>query len=243
MTVPLAMASDHHKPPGFSLKRWSQRKLEAARATPSSPPAPVSQPPTALPSSASAAATPADAVSPDAGLAESPLPPIESLHYESSDFTAFMRPQVDSALKRQALKKLLQDPRFNVMDGLDTYIADYSLPDPIAPEVVRQMVQARYIFDPPQTRINAAGHVEDVPPEELVKSATDARAAAEASLLPPPPDQPPPLFAATPETQRVPITALDPEEPAPSPLSPEGVPVAAPAAPLVEDDRDRRGGR
>ena len=54
------------------------------------------------------------------------------------------------------------------MDGLDVYIGDYSQPDPIEPDVVRQMVQGRYIFDPPQTRVNAQGFVEDVPPEEPV---------------------------------------------------------------------------
>ena len=53
------------------------------------------------------------------------------------------------------------------MDGLDVYIDDYSKPDPIDPDIVRQMVQGRYIFDPPPTRINAQGHVEDVPAEEI----------------------------------------------------------------------------
>jgi hypothetical protein len=47
------------------------------------------------------------------------------------------------------------------------YIDDYSKPDPIDPDIVRQMVQGRYIFDPPPTRTNAEGHVEDVPAEEL----------------------------------------------------------------------------
>ena len=50
------------------------------------------------------------------------------------------------------------------MDGLDVYIDDYSKPDPIPADMVRQLVQARYIFDPPQTRINEQGFVEDVPP-------------------------------------------------------------------------------
>jgi hypothetical protein len=33
-----------------------------------------------------------------------------------------MQPGVDPALKRQALRTLVRDPRFNVMDGLDIYI-------------------------------------------------------------------------------------------------------------------------
>ena len=66
------------------------------------------------------------------------------------------------------MKQLFRDPQFNVMDGLDVYVGDYSIPDPISPDIVKQMVQGRYIFDPPATRINAQGHVEDVPPEEAV---------------------------------------------------------------------------
>ena len=90
------------------------------------------------------------------------LPPVESLSFDS-DFTGFMAPGVDPAVRRAALRKLLHDPRFNVMDGLDVYIDDYTQPSPIAPEVVRQLAHARYLFDPPRTRINAQGQVEDVP--------------------------------------------------------------------------------
>ena len=60
----------------------------------------------------------------------------------------------------------MRDPRFNVMDGLDVYIDDYSKPDPIAPEVLAQLNQLKYLFDPPKTRVNAQGHVEDVPEDE-----------------------------------------------------------------------------
>jgi len=93
-----------------------------------------------------------------------------------------MRPDVDPALKRAALRKLFTDPHFNVMDGLDVYIDDYSKPDPIAPEILRTLVQARYIFDPPVTRVNAQGYVEDVPPEEVAaaRAAEAARAAGAA---------------------------------------------------------------
>ena len=62
-----------------------------------------------------------------------PLPPIESLTPES-DFAPFMQADVDSNLRRAALKTLFGDPRFNVMDGLDVYIDDYSKPDPLPEE-------------------------------------------------------------------------------------------------------------
>jgi Protein of unknown function (DUF3306) len=42
-----------------------------------------------------------------------------------------MKPDVDEGLKRQALKKLFQDPHYNTMDMLDVYVDDYSKPDPL----------------------------------------------------------------------------------------------------------------
>jgi hypothetical protein len=79
------------------------------------------------------------------------------------------------------LKKLFRDPRFNVMDGLDVYIDDYSIADPLEPELARKLAHARYIFDPPRTRVNEAGIVEDLPPEE---AATDAGALPPAATTP-----------------------------------------------------------
>jgi hypothetical protein len=94
---------------------------------------------------------------------------VDSLTIDS-DFTAFLRPEVAEKLKQTALKQLFRDPHFNVMDGLDVYIDDYSRPDPIPADLVRELVQGRYVFDPPRTRVNAQGVVEDVPPEEPATS-------------------------------------------------------------------------
>lgn len=52
------------------------------------------------------------------------VPPIESLD-ANSDYTQFLSPKVSESLRRAALRKLFHLPQFNVMDGLDTYIADY----------------------------------------------------------------------------------------------------------------------
>jgi hypothetical protein len=158
------MSADDKPPEGLSLRRWSQRKLEAARAK--NAPA-VSANPVAAPETVAVPA-PVDVAQPAAApTSVTTLPPVESLTIDS-DFTPFFQPKVGEALKRQALKQLFRDPQFNVMDGLDVYVGDYSLPDPISPDIVKQMVQGRYIFDPPATRINAQGHAEDVPPEEAV---------------------------------------------------------------------------
>jgi hypothetical protein len=103
------------------LSRWSRRKHEANKEP---TPAPVE--PTAKP----AAAADSAAVGEGGKQAPAELPPLDSLTPES-DFSAFMKSEVNPATRRAALKTLFQDPRFNVMDGLDVYIDDYSTPDPL----------------------------------------------------------------------------------------------------------------
>ena len=103
------------------LARWSQRKQEA-RAAP-------------------AAVSPVD----DAEKPVPVLPPIEELTPES-DFSGFMHPKVDPALRRAALQKLFKDPHFNVMDGLDTYIDDYSQPNPLPPAMLAGLRHAQNIL-------------------------------------------------------------------------------------------------
>jgi len=146
----------------FSLKRWSQRKHAVAREAPNTA-AP------ATPSPVMPASTAVPAAGTTAKAADAALPPVESLTFDT-DFTAFMKPDVDPSLKRDALKKLFTDPRFNVMDGLDVYIDDYTKFEPLDAETARSLVSARYIFDPPKTRVNKQGVVEDVPPEEVAEA-------------------------------------------------------------------------
>ncbi len=73
------------------------------------------------------------------------LPSIEELTIES-DFRGFFHPKADVNLRRMALKKLFSDPHFNVMDGLDTYIDDYSISDPLPPEMLAQLKHAQKII-------------------------------------------------------------------------------------------------
>ena len=47
-----------------------------------------------------------------------------------SDFTQFLRQEISEEVRRKAMKTLFADPHFNVMDGLDTYIDDYSVSEP-----------------------------------------------------------------------------------------------------------------
>ena len=163
------MTNEKEAPGGFSLKRWSQRKLAASRETRAE--AAAAPAPAAPPDATTEQLTTAPAASfPSAEARAVALPSIDSLTADS-DFTPFMRADVEPGLQHQALRKLFSDPRFNVMDGLDTYVDDYSKPDPIAPDVVARLAQARYLFDPPATRVDENGFVVDVPPPSPAETA------------------------------------------------------------------------
>jgi len=119
------------------LSRWSRRKRAANQGKPVEevPAEKLSEVPPA-----------AQASNPAVQAAPEPLPPVESLTPES-DFTPFMKPGVDPATRQAALKTLFRDPRFNVMDGLDVYIDDYTKPDPIPDEWMGQLSQLARLGD------------------------------------------------------------------------------------------------
>ena len=60
-----------------------------------------------------------------------------------SDFGVFMRQEVGEAVRRKAMKTLFADPHFNVMDGLDIYIDDYSISEPIPEAMMATLNHAR----------------------------------------------------------------------------------------------------
>lgn len=101
------------------LTRWSRLKKAGGEIAPAPPSAPAA--------------------------AAEELPSIESLTVDS-DFTAFFRAKVDEKLRRAALKTMLRDPHFNVMDGLDVYIDDYSIPDPIPETMLSQLEHVKGLF-------------------------------------------------------------------------------------------------
>jgi uncharacterized protein DUF3306 len=113
------------------LKRWSRRKLEKAREEPAAAPAPADRP----------QPPPAGAVTGASHPAPAELPAVDSLRGLASDYKEFLNPQVDENLRRSALKKLFHDPHFNVMDGLDVYIDDYSKPDPIPESMLKGLLE------------------------------------------------------------------------------------------------------
>ena len=139
---------------GF-LGRWSQRK-QAQRAgvplaEPLAPtPAPVltlapipavAAPVHGAPSAVETVAQPAPEPAPP------PPPSLEDARQltPASDFRPFMARDVAPEVRNAAMKKLFADPQFNVMDRLDTYIDDYSLPDPLPASMLRQMASAQFL--------------------------------------------------------------------------------------------------
>ncbi len=136
---------------GF-LGRWSERKRAVASGQPVAEPevqvAPVPAPPPTRPVDplppAAAAAPPEPAPAPLTLEDAQALTP-------ASDFKPFVAPQVSPEVRNAAMKKLFTDPHFNVMDRLDTYIDDYSQPDPLPESMLRQMASAHFmgLFDDP----------------------------------------------------------------------------------------------
>ena len=73
------------------------------------------------------------------------LPPLDKLTPES-DFTGFMHPKVEDALRRVALKKLFSDPHFNVPDPFEAYSGDWTGGEPIPEEMLASLNQAKNLL-------------------------------------------------------------------------------------------------
>ena len=121
-----------------------------------------------------------------------PLPPTledaESIDRFAPDFSAFMKPNVDPAVQQAAMKKLFSDPHFNIMDRLDIYIDDYSIPDPIPMEMLKRMVQSeslglfRKFEDGPGAKVLAESEEKKVlEPEPTAVAEPDPAEIADAS--------------------------------------------------------------
>ena len=142
---------------GNFLGRWSQRKVQARKGdlpvdAPSKPTQPTqptelvqpaarfAQAPAGQPPAATGAGSQSEAP------AQPPPPTLDDVAKltADSDYSAFAARTVDSRVRNAAMRKLFAgDPHFNLMDGLDVYIDDYSVGEPIPQSMLRQMVQAR----------------------------------------------------------------------------------------------------
>jgi hypothetical protein len=70
------------------------------------------------------------------------LPPLDKLTPQS-DYTGFMHPKVEDALRRVALKKLFKDPHFNTPDPFEPFSGDWTGGEAISEEMLKTLNQAR----------------------------------------------------------------------------------------------------
>ncbi|WP_291008095.1 DUF3306 domain-containing protein [Hydrogenophaga sp.] len=175
------------------FSRWSRRKVQVRSGDPlpaePAPPVPRVAPPVA-PSGVQAAVpveSPAEA--------EQPAPPPPTLEdvaelTPQSDFKRFVGRSVSPEVRNAAVRKLFTDPHYNVMDGLDIYIDDYSQPSPLSAAMMAKMVGAQFlklVDDPNEVKVAPA----------IASPASDAA-----------------QVAATPETRELSPTAESTEPPA-----------------------------
>ena len=95
------------------------------------------------------------------------LPPVDKLTPES-DFSGFMHPKVEDALRRVALKKLFSDPHFNVPDPYEAYSGDWTGGEPIPDEMLAALNQAKQLLFSEKKEEKEAK--EEVSPEEKPKA-------------------------------------------------------------------------
>ena len=140
------------EPSGF-LGRWARRKTEVLQGKPLQEPAIAEKPVPPAAASAQAVSTQVAVSLKAPPEALDGAPPAEKLLSledvktltQESDFTPFMARNVGSEVRNAAMKKLFSDPQFNIMDGLDIYIDDYSKSDPIPESMLRQMASAKFL--------------------------------------------------------------------------------------------------
>ena len=128
------MADSNNADQGF-LGRWSARKVAVKEGKPVAEPIEVT--PQAAPvlplQTMPAQAAPVLTLDDVAALTP------------ASDFSTFVAKGVDSAVKNAAMKKLFTDPHYNIMDGLDIYIGDYSTHAPMPQSVIDEITKDGFL--------------------------------------------------------------------------------------------------
>jgi hypothetical protein len=105
---------------------------------------------------------------------------------QDSDFSAYVKPGIDPEVQKAAMQKLFSDPRYNIMDGLDIYIDDYSKPDPIPLEMLKRMNQSKMLglFKTAEEKLadDEAERIERADYHERLRVLEDKEAADEKAL-------------------------------------------------------------
>ncbi|MDP3138940.1 MAG: DUF3306 domain-containing protein [Burkholderiaceae bacterium] len=193
---------------GF-LGRWSRRKIQVREgAEPLEPPvadpvAPLAGIGAGLPAAGTPGAAPGPVAEAADPVRQNPAPPTgipaptladAQALTPQSDFKPFIARGVAPEVRNTAMKKLFADPHYNVMDRLDTYIDDYSNPEPLPESMLRQMASAKFLGmfseekpasdEQAQADPARAGDVADTPPRQSVAQ-SDADADPPGAQTPP----------------------------------------------------------
>jgi len=132
------------------FSRWSRRKAQvrSGEPTPAEPPPPAHPVARQVAEPVAGVSRPTPVAAPaEPQEAPPPLPTLDEAAAltPESDFTRFVARGVPTEVRNAAVKKLFADPHFNVMDGLDIYIDDYSKPSPLSAAMMAKMVGAQFL--------------------------------------------------------------------------------------------------
>ncbi len=104
-----------------------------------------------------------------------PLPRVEDLKPDS-DFRPFMSANVDPATRRDALKKLFADAHFNEPDPFEPFSGDLTGEDPIPPELLKTLNQAKkHLFDEHEKAAAKPADQESEPPATDTKDVAGSK--------------------------------------------------------------------
>lgn len=105
---------------------------------------------------------------------------------KDSDFSAYVKPGIDPEVQQAAMQKLFSDPHYNIMDGLDIYIDDYSKPDPIPLDMLKKLNQSHMLglfkTDEEKKADQEAERIERADYHERLRVLEDKEAADEKAL-------------------------------------------------------------
>ncbi len=125
---------------GF-LGRWSRRKTDVLQGKPVAEPGVAAKAVLPQPVTNQVNSVDTEAAQEPTALSLEDV----KLLTKDSDFKPFMAKDVGADVRNAAMKKLFADPHFNVMDGLDIYIDDYSKSDPIPEAMLRAMTSSKFL--------------------------------------------------------------------------------------------------
>ena len=173
--------------PEGRLSRWSRRKQQSAEQTLKEDLA-LLQPENQVDNELTEVVTQSetdDIANLEPELTDADMPAIESLT-EDSNFGQFMSPGVSDQLRNLALRKMYQEPFFNIRDGLDEYDGDYTsfekLGDIVTADMRHQMeVEARKKLEQ-ETKISELEESDAQEQEEGIGELQNSEKEAEAQV-------------------------------------------------------------